>query len=418
MSTIAPTEKPTFDLALVPAELKQAVESTALAVETRNTLRDSFAPHFIRFVELAEAAKLIAVNDPDGAREMRLKLKGVRVASEKARKALKDEVLVYGKAIDGINNLLESKITPIEERLDAIEKAEAIAAAERKAALKVKREADLKPYGINTEFYPLGEMDDATFDGLLANTKLAHETRAEQARKAEEERKAAEAKAEAERVAAAAKAEADRVEAARIAAENAEKQRLENERLKKEAEEREAAAKVERERVEAERVAAKKKADEAAAKAAAELAETKRKADEAAAAAAEVARKERQAAELKAAAERAEIQRKADEAAKAAAKARAAAEAKAAAERAAREKLEADIAAAKAAQAQREEEEAEAARKAAAAPDKEKLHAMLAQFSAIQIPEMATPAGQEAASAISKQHARFIEWVQAKINTL
>lgn len=357
----------TTTLTLIPVELTQAVESTALAAEGRTTLRDAFAPHFIEFHKLADTAKSIAVNDPEGARKNRLALKAVRVACEKTRKALKDDILVRGRAIDSINAVLETQITPIETQLDNIEKAEERAAAQRKAELKLAREAQLAPYGLNTNFYPLADMTEEVFAQLLADTKLASETRAEQARVAEEKRIAAEKQAE-----------SDRIEAARVAAEKAEAQRVENERLKKEAAEREAAAKIERERVAAER------------------AELQRKADEAAAA----ARKEREELEARLAAERAERERVEAE--------------KRAQEKAEADRLEAERVAAAAAKAADEEK----ARKAAAAPDREKLGAWVNSLRALHLPEMNTGDADTLANEIDRRRIDVADWAHNQIQNL
>ncbi len=347
-------------LTLIPVELEKAIDSTALAPEGKQTLRDCFVPHFVKFHELAEAAGQIAVNAPQAARKMRLELKAVRVGSEKTRKVLKDDILVRGRAIDSINAILELQISPIEDRLEKIEKAEEIAEAERKAALKAIRLGQLNPYGLNTNFYDLAGMDEATFAKLLEDTKLAHEARAAAEAKAEADRKAAELKEYEERK-------------ARVAAEAAERERvrIENERLRREAAEREEEARKERLRQQA-------------------IIETERARAQA----------EREAAEKVAAAERAEIQRKADE------------------ERAAREKAEAELAAAKAAQAKREADEHRAAKKAAAAPDKEKLAALSAALAAVPIPDMATAEGKSLAADIVASRADFLGWLNQQIATL
>lgn len=355
-------------LTLIPVELANAIDSTALATEGKQTLRDCFAPHFIAFHELAESAKEIAVNAPKAAREKRLELKAVRVACEKTRKALKDDILVRGRAIDSINAMLEVRAVAIEERLEKIEKAEEIAAAERKAALKAEREALLKPYGLNTNFYDLAGMDEAAFSELLSNTKLAQEARAAQ-----------EAKAEADRIA---REQAEAAERERV--------RLENERLRKEAAEREEEARKERLRQQA-------------------ILETERARAQA----------EREAAEKVAAAERAEIQRKADEAAAVARKEREAAEQKANEERAAREKAEAELAAKKAADAKREADERRAAKKAAAAPDKEKLTVFIQNLvREVPMPTMTTEDGCKLADEITARRDSLVAWATQQIATL
>jgi hypothetical protein len=237
------------------------------------------------------------------ARTIRLELKNTRVAADKARKALKADALLMGRAIDGVYNLLEAAIVPLERHLDEQEKfAERLAEAERQATL-ARRTAELAPYISEGQIIPALDMMSAEqFANYLSDAKTLHAAKIEQAQRAEAERIAREQAEAAER----------------------ERQRIELERLRKEAVEREAAAKAERE-------AAEKAQREAAAKAKAE-----RDALEAA------AKAEREAAEKELARIKAE------------------AEAAARKERAAREQAEKELAAKKAA------EEAQAAAKIAA----------------------------------------------------
>jgi len=175
------------------------------------------------------------------SRELRLKIRAVRVAAEKTRKELKEDSLRTGKAIDGMNNVLLYLIDPIEKRLGEQETIAERMEQERKDNLRREREALLLPLGVDPSFYKLGDMPEATFKELLASITVAKEQREAAARKAEEDRIAAE--------------KARQAEEARM--------RAENERLRKEAQEREAAAAAER----------KKLADEQAKKDAAARAE-------------------------------------------------------------------------------------------------------------------------------------------------
>ena len=52
------------------------------------------------------------------ARIARLALRDIRIQADKTRKALKEESLRYGKAVQGVYNVIEYLITPIEKHLE------------------------------------------------------------------------------------------------------------------------------------------------------------------------------------------------------------------------------------------------------------------------------------------------------------
>ena len=361
----------------IPMELEKAVAETGLAADGVQSLKDGFAPHFIEFHTLAEEAKAITVTQPKAARDMRLALKRVRVDAEKTRKAMKEDSLRRGKAIDGINSLLVYQLTPVEEAMDAIEKAEEIAEANRKAALQSMRADDLSPYADPT-FYDLGSMPEDQWTQLIAGAKAAHDAKIAAAAKAEAER------IEAERLAAEAEAKRKAEEAA-----ERERMRAENERLAKEAE---AARKA---KEEAERIAAAERA-EAEAKAAAER-EAARKEREAIEA---KARKEREALEANAKAEREEAARLAR------------------IEREKREAIEAEQQAKADAEAKRIASEKAIAKRAAAAPDKRKVVVFAESVRNMAVPEMTTDAGRALAQTIASQRNKFADWLESEAKKL
>jgi len=164
-------------------QLQTIVQESGLETTKAEYILKQFQGCF-EFASLWETkAKTIKVNDASQTADMkmarigRLELREKRIEIEKVRKAMKEQSLREGKAIDGIANVLKGLIIPIEEYLD---KQEHFIENQEKARLEAER--------------------------------------IERERKEEEERIAKE-KAEAE--------ERERI-------------RLENERLKKEVEEREA----------------------------------------------------------------------------------------------------------------------------------------------------------------------------------
>lgn len=324
-------------LEVVNPKLEEAFAKMELSVEGATSLRNAFAPHFTKFEEIVGRIKAVDIVTPKQAREFRLALKAERVACDKTRKAQKEDSLRRGKAIDGVYSVYEYQVTPVEEAMEAVEKAAEIAEANRKQALAESRRAELTPYR-DTQFYDLGSMPEAAWAQLLADAKLSHETAQAVAAKVEQDRIAA------EKAAAEAKAKREAEEAA-----ERERMKAENERLAKVAAEERAQREEAEKKAKAEREAAEKKAQE-----------------------------ERKAAERKAAAERAEQQKAID------------------AERKKREEAEAALKAKADAEAKRVAAEKAAQKKAAAAPDKRKLEIFASLLRNLETPAMATPDGKDA----------------------
>lgn len=346
------------EIQTIDAQVTLVVEQNQIQPETAKSLGTSFQPLFESARKVLEQSRAVVVTDPEQklqiklAREYRLELKRIRLASDKQRKELKDESLRRGRAIDGFHNILLEMTQAEENRLEEQEKIAERILAERREKLLQERLAKLAPFGVDLSFVNVVDMPDATFEQFLDNSKAAFERKQEEARKAEAER--------------------IRLENERLKEEQ--RIREENARLKKEAEEREAAAKIERERIEKEKAEAEAKArkerEEAEAKAKAERDAIEAKAAE-----------ERRIAAEKAKAEKA----KADQARKIA-------EQKLAAERAEKERLERELAAKRAEEEKRIAAEKEAARLAALAPDREKLLAFAARVRSLEQPKLSADA--------------------------
>lgn len=420
-------QQPAAELEVIPAEKPQLAipDGDKLPPSLVTSIRDNFGEFFDSVEKWREQALAIRVTSLDQktemklARTLRLELKNVRTAAEKARKQLKENCLIMGRAIDGTNNLLLAALKPLEDHLEEQEKyAERLAAEQLARKLRERTDA-LAPYIEPGQVIPdLAALDDAQWAKYLDDAKLLYEARLEAARKAE----------------------ADRI--AKEQAERAERERLrqENERLAKEKAEAERKAAEERARLEAERKAEieaykqERLAAEEAARKEREAAEAKARAEREAAEkarkeAAEKARKERErleaekrAIEEKARKEREEAERKAaKEREEAAAKAKAereAAEAKAAEERAAREKIEAELRAKQEQEEKARKEREEAERKAAAAPDKAKLLGIAKSVRSLEMPQVSTDDGKRVLADIKAKAESFAKWIETQIATL
>jgi len=238
-------------------------------------LKKHFQPYLDelnKYGEKAMAIKVTSVNQVDDmlkAREMRLQLKKLRVAVEKTRKDEKAESLRKGQMVDSIGNLVKDQIKPLEQYLQLQEDFIKIKEEKRKAKLEGKRLKELDKYNMEnddlSELYDLANMTNEVYASVLKQYKNNFEWAEKEAKQAETDRIAKE------------KAEAD--ERAAVA--------TENERLKVEFKKREAAMAAERKRNEKKLEAERKKLNDekiAREKAEAELqakedAEAKEKAD-------------------------------------------------------------------------------------------------------------------------------------------
>ncbi len=358
------TTEMTFEI--VPAE-------AGLEPSAKLSIESAFSGFFQQAAEWRE--KAAEITDPKEARAARLTLVKLRTSADKTRAESKAQYLRMGKAIDGANNIFLAMVVPIEEQLEAIEKAEERRIAAERIARATERLEAVRPF-VEEGFPipPLGDLSEIQFSEYLAGAKLLHETKA-----------AAIAKAEADRIEREAKEAAERAEREAKEAAEREAQRLENIRLKAEAEAREKAITAEREAAEKER-----------AKIEAAAAAERKKAEEARLAAEETARKERAAIEAKAKAE---------------AEAREAAEREAKALRDAETKRLAEIEAARIA---KEKADADAAKKAAAAPDKAKLIEFAIAVRDIPVPTVKSADANAVRDDIAAKLESFAKWIEAQ----
>jgi colicin import membrane protein len=245
----------TTEMELVPANAGENAKQIAPF--------DSFKAEVERLKVTAETLTVSRVDDKAGmklARATRLALRDVRIAVEHRRKELGEEHLKAKQKVDGDAKALKDAIEPLEARLEDqekfIEREEARIRAEKQAA----RIAEVTPFLIAPLTFDLGALPDEQWATVLAGAKAEHDARLQ---KIEDDRIAAEAEK--------ARIEAQRVENERLKAETAALEK----KLADERAEADAKLKAEREALEA-----KVKA-EADAREALERAERDRKAKEA-----------------------------------------------------------------------------------------------------------------------------------------
>lgn len=183
-------------------EDKQKLENTEIAIVLeQNPIGESrgqkilkqFETFFTQAAEWEKKVKDIVITDSSQTelmaqcREGRLILKKIRVEADHKRKELKEDSLREGRVIQGIYNVIENTIKPLEEHL--LEQEQFVVRQEQKriAELTEERKTLLEPY---KEFVPvgvgvLGAMEKEDFEKLLNGAKLQHE---DKIRREEEER--------------------------------------------------------------------------------------------------------------------------------------------------------------------------------------------------------------------------------------
>jgi hypothetical protein len=119
------------------------------------------------------------------AREARLALRDIRTSAEKTKKALKENILIEGRMIDGVYNTIVGVTQPLEYKLYEIERWEELEKEKLKAELKAKRIEEISPYGVDTSFTDLGAMTEEAYKAYLETAKLAYSKRLEAQKQAE-----------------------------------------------------------------------------------------------------------------------------------------------------------------------------------------------------------------------------------------
>lgn len=327
---------------------------TTTLTEQQQTTAVSFPVADAAIAEMREKympLKIAGVNDRAGyvmVRQARIEVKEKRCAVENRRKELKADAIEWGRKVDAEAKRLTSLLTPIEEHLDAQEKAHD---AEKE---RIKREVEeSQRRRLQSRVDAMSKCRGSVYvASLAAMTDEEFDIALQAAIKADEIRQQAEAEQKAER---------DRIEAERREAE-----RLAEEERRKAEESRLAAARAEMERqrhMQAEReteLAAERKRFEAEAREKQRL-----EAERLAAERAELDRQRKEQAEAQAKID-AENRRIADDRS-----------AKERAEQAERERIKAA-----------ERKSAEAARIESLRPDREKLMGVVTAIRAIEIPEV------------------------------
>ena len=374
-------------------ELLKVVESNGLEKATGGAIINGFLPFLENVAEWEKKAKALIVKSVDEkdlmtqAREGRLALKKIRTTANNKRKELKEDSVRYGKAVQGIYNIIDFKIRPLEEHLEKQEKFIQIKEAEQKEKIRQERFDRLAPLQKwAPTIYDLTTLSEQDFEKLINGAKAS--------KKWEEDEAEKEAKAIVEKAAKEA-LHNKRVHLTSLLSafipkyEDTDLSNLTEDQFMELVD----AAKIKRSEHQAEQ--ARIKAENEKLKAEAEDKEKK-------------AAKEKAAAEKKAKEDKAKSDKILKEK-----------EAQAAAEKEKRENLEKKIAEEKRAFEQKAEElnaklKAEAEAKAAA-PDKEKIELLLHKFEEIKMPTVKTKKATESINKIDKKKQEFCSFIRSEL---
>jgi len=333
----------------VPSELAKIIYESPIEATEKTALASNFSPYFSRIGDVDRKLNelLNSLNGSDPTKSD-MELAGIirkaarrnRLEAEDAKKKRKENILIEGRLIDSIYNLIKATSDVIESKAQEIEKFAEIQEKKRLDEIEAKRREILrqpKYIGFDTTFIDVRNMSSVAFDQYIEQMDATIKAREE--------------------------------EAARVAQMKAE----EEARLKAEEEAREAQRQEELKKAQEEAEKAKKAQADAEAK----------------------AKKERDALEAKLEAERKAQAEKLEEQRKEAAKKAAELAAEAAKLEAEKKRVEAELKAKQDAEKARQEAEAEAERQRLAkiesdakADDKTKLIAFKEQLKAIQFPEL------------------------------
>lgn len=175
------------------AKLLVVFDKSGLEPESKQYLRDAFAPLFEQAEQWRQKAIGLKVTDASQTREMklcresRLALKEIRCSAENVRKKLKADILQRGRAVDGIYNVLEMLVEPLENYLLDQEKFVERLEEARLAKIKQAREEEIRPYVDDVTLYSVADMTEQAFIILRDGLKSAKEAKAAAEAKAREE---------------------------------------------------------------------------------------------------------------------------------------------------------------------------------------------------------------------------------------
>lgn len=176
-------------------KLVEVINQSGLDTSQADNLMKSFAGFYSQAREIVEKCKTISVTDVSQkdemlkAKEFRGSLRDIRLDADKTRIKLKEQSLREGRAIQGVYNVLEALIKPVEDSLEKQEKFAENLEKERLEKQFEERVNKLSQYVSDVSLYSLKDMADEVFENLLAGCKLSWEKAQQEQKEAENREK-------------------------------------------------------------------------------------------------------------------------------------------------------------------------------------------------------------------------------------
>ncbi len=153
-------------------QLKEAIDNSGIAEAQALEYITFFLPYIKDLTEFSAEMKNINYKDPspedsEKSKELRIKFMKNRTASEKMKKTLKEHSLKIGNFIQGIYNVIEKNSSEYEQTLMYAEKFTENKEIERKESLRKARALELGQYLEDVSLYPLGEISEEAYQGIL-----------------------------------------------------------------------------------------------------------------------------------------------------------------------------------------------------------------------------------------------------------
>ena len=167
-----------------------------LSQDLSDNLLGGFQDYYQGIAQLQEQAASIVVTKEDQieemqqAHELRMRLVRLRSKVENQRKDLKADSVLYGRAVDGLANIIKASCMPIERYLQQQEDFVKIKVHQARRELhdaRYKIIAQYEPVGI--ENINLVEMSDQTFNEFVETSKESYELRQQKIKQEEEAEK-------------------------------------------------------------------------------------------------------------------------------------------------------------------------------------------------------------------------------------
>jgi hypothetical protein len=182
---------------IVVETIADKLKSYKVNEETAISLTNAFSPFNEKIEPLVKKAYEIEVygageiDKMEAAKELRLVIRSYRIALEKKRVEIKEDVKTRGQAIDSLSRLIRINAEQAEDHLLQQEKFVELLQEKAQAEMKAKRLLELAKYEIEESTiaaYQLDKLPEAAYQNILKGHKVGHDERITAEKKVEDDR--------------------------------------------------------------------------------------------------------------------------------------------------------------------------------------------------------------------------------------